>query len=195
MAIFVIDPKNPHLGGNCIGGPTGDPATFEPELWKWFVDNLGIHSVLDIGCGCGYSTDAFTKMGLQATGIDGLPANINFAQMHHQGSYILHDFRNPLGDSLLGEYDLAWCCEFLEHIEAQYNDNVFDAIKRCKWVAATYAIKGQGGYHHVQEASEEYWIDQFKSRGFAYHGYMTTLSCNIASGCHYRNKGMVYWRL
>ena len=49
-----------HLGGYIsarhprseeLGVQNGDPATYTPDLWRWLVEELGVASVLDIGCG------------------------------------------------------------------------------------------------------------------------------------------------
>src|SRR5437870_3883210 len=45
--------KSGHVGGYIQGG---DPGSWCPHLWTWAVRELGIQSVLDIGCGEGHST-------------------------------------------------------------------------------------------------------------------------------------------
>ena len=50
-----IDPG--HLGGWIHN----DTDTYESQLWERFIDEVNITSVIDIGCGLGYSTKWFTK--------------------------------------------------------------------------------------------------------------------------------------
>ena len=57
-----------------------------------------------------------------------------------------------------------------EHIDAKYEhvflDNIANAAKT--GVVLTWAIKGQGGFQHVNERDNEYIIDQMKQRGMIY---------------------------
>ena len=65
-------------------------------------------------------------------------------------------------------FDLCWCVEFLEHVDALYKDNYFDTFKKCKYVFCTFAPKGKGGYHHVNTQDEAYWIETFEKFNFKF---------------------------
>jgi hypothetical protein len=54
--VIPTDPKLAHLGGYVEGG---DPATYYPDLWKWFVETLMVRSVIDVGCGDGVALKYF----------------------------------------------------------------------------------------------------------------------------------------
>src|SRR5688572_33082149 len=57
--------KDGHLGGYIRGG---DPGTWCPHLWSWVVEQFGIKSVLDVGCGEGHSTRFFRDLGCDVLG-------------------------------------------------------------------------------------------------------------------------------
>jgi hypothetical protein len=50
-----------HLGGYY---KEGDPHSFSPEMWKYLINQFDIKSVIDVGCGMGYSVQEFFKLGL-----------------------------------------------------------------------------------------------------------------------------------
>lgn len=113
--------------------------------------------VLDVGAGTGDMAAIGEERALDWWTLDG---DIN---THPE---ILHDFtEGPLGE--VPHYDLAWCVEFLEHVEARYLDNVFSALSACDWVICTAAPPGWGGHHHVNEQELAYWVAQFDARGFS----------------------------
>ena len=49
-----------HLGGCAI---EGDVATHYPIMWSYLIDFFKIKSVIDVGCGFGYSLDFFQNLG------------------------------------------------------------------------------------------------------------------------------------
>lgn len=151
-----------HLGGCNI---YGDPATHHPIMWKFLVDELKIESVLDVGCGFGYSLDYFkTQMGLDAYGIEG---SAKVAEVAVTDKIKVHDFCKGPYLSKKG-YDLIWSSEFVEHVPAQYVDNFMSTFCCAKFVAITYASIGQSGHNHVNENTQEYWINIFEEKGFKF---------------------------
>lgn len=156
-----LEANDDHLGGNVHGG---DPLTFYPELWQWLVQEFSVSSVLDIGCGEGHAMVEFDKYGVRTVGIDGLKANV--VETLNKGlRCICHDFikgKAPLYE----DFDLGWCCEFVEHVEKRFLDNILAAFQRCRMIAMTHAQPGQGGYHHVNCQPREYWIDKMSKAGF-----------------------------
>ena len=157
-----------HLGG-C--GINGDPATHYPKMWTDLVKSLGVKSVLDVGCGFGYSLDYFINtLGLQGMGVEGSLKVKNIALnsdiiKHHDystGPFIPDD-----------EYDLAWSCEFVEHVDKEFISNFMSTFKKCKYIVLTYASIGQSGHNHVNENTEDYWIKTFFSYGFEYEPKLT----------------------
>lgn len=143
-----------HLGGFVIGG---DPATYYPDLWKWLVHNLGVRSVVDVGCGEGHALKTFRTLGCSVLGVDGVK--------QADPDIVVHDY--TLGPFTNGwTFDLAWSCEFVEHVEEQYVPNFLATFKRAKIVLMTHAEPGQAGYHHVNCRSSDYWQGAMAAAGF-----------------------------
>jgi hypothetical protein len=171
---FGKEIREGHLGG-CVSD--GDPATYYPHMWEHMVNTYKINSVMDIGCGCGHHAKYFQSLGCDIIAVDGsTETKKNSVVPDHQ---IVHDYE--LGNvhsshdiEFLGEtgsnirIDLAWSCEFVEHVWEKYSQNFIDDFKLCKYVAMTHATPGQGGYHHVNEQPKEYWIDVLDKNGFTY---------------------------
>ncbi len=49
-----------HLGGFTVF----DVAGVSPSVWKYMVETLGVHSLLDVGCGRGTSATCFSSTAL-----------------------------------------------------------------------------------------------------------------------------------
>ena len=160
--------REPHLGGYWNSkNPWGDPGTWGPEIWNKMIKDYGIESVVDIGCGLGFSTAYFAKKGLYAVGIEGGKNAIN--NNVFEGYLIHNDYTNS--SALKNEddvFDLVWCCEFVEHVEEQYVENFLTDFKKGKYIAMTYAEPGQPGYHHVNCQPKEYWVKRIEDIGFKY---------------------------
>lgn len=154
---FYVDEEKPHLGGYI---PGGDPATHYPDLWKWLVDT-GVKSVVDIGCGEGLAARYFADRGCRVVGIDGV------WQLSQNWQFLMHDYtQGPLHIS--DPFDLAWSCEFVEHVEEQYVQNFLMTFQCANAVLMTHAEPGQPGYHHVNCQDATYWKAQMAAAGFRF---------------------------
>src|SRR4029077_18059493 len=77
---FYVEEERPHLGGYIRGG---DPATYYPQLWEWFLREQGVMSVLGVGCGEGPAlADFHDTLGIRAQGIDGVDQDNMFIWDH-----------------------------------------------------------------------------------------------------------------
>lgn len=177
-----------HLGGYIKGG---DPATYYPDLWSWMVNELGIESVIDVGCGEGHALQYFRDLGCRVLGIDGMPQD--------DSEILLHDYTR---DAYVPDnyFDLGWSCEFVEHVEEQYLDNFMDTFSSCNMVAVTHAVPGQPGWHHVNCQDDSYWIDIFADYGFVHDDYLTKKSREIAGindnpYNHFVRSGLMFIRI
>jgi len=182
---YVTDEERPHLGGYIAGG---DPLTTCPDLWDWLVDAHGVRSVIDVGCGEGYALQHFRGRGCRVTGVDGIP--------QEDPAVWCHDFTEGPWDPPGGEFDLAWCCEFVEHIEERHIPNYLPALKAARMVALTHAQPGQPGWHHVNCQSAAYWKGVLAAVGYRYEARLTIEARQKAGppANHFARSGMVFTR-
>lgn len=157
-APLAIDPNDPALGGNMIGG---DPNTYHPALWSYLVERFEIRSMLDVGCGEGHCVQYCSGLGVRSFGLDGLKQNVDRALV----PIVWHDLRSGLFKMPV---DLVHCCEVVEHIEEKYLPNVLRTLANGRVIAMTHAVPGQGGYHHVNCQPSEYWIERLEALGYRY---------------------------
>ena len=185
-----------HLGGYIAGG---DPATIFPDMWTWLVKEHGVKSVLDIGCGEGHSLKFFRELGCRVMGIEGLPqpdpdiVSIDFAKKGN-GQRVWEEA------ALYQDWDLAWMCEFVEHIEEKYISNVVPFLQRAKLILMTHASPGQAGHHHVNCRDAEYWKGFMNAAGFVFDEKMTAITRDLAARNknpynHYLRSGMTFSRV
>lgn len=141
----------PHLGGH--QGMTW----IDESVLDYLIARYGIRWMLDVGCGTGGMVEAAKARGLFVEGIDGDPNAYRDA--------VVHDYtRGPI--RMVGTFDLIWCVEFVEHVEAEYQDNYLATFDTGRVLFLTAAYPGQGGHHHVNEQPEQYWIDLLSTRGW-----------------------------
>ena len=155
-----------HLGGFIAGG---DPDTFDPIVWKDIVNKYSPRTMLDIGCGEGHAIKWFLDNEVQAYGVDGSELVLNGSSVKER--IFIHDFtRGAIRFGGILKPDLIWSCEFLEHVEEQYQDNYMQLFQAAPVVALTYSEPqwSDGGHHHVNCKPQEYWNDVFAKYGFQY---------------------------
>lgn len=198
---FVVpqDQAKIHLGGSISGYGIGDPATYYPNMWTWAVNILDAKSVVDVGCGEGFSLEFFANLGVKARGIEGYEESIQKGR--RPDLVTKHDYEKaPL--KLDEIYDMAWCCEFVEHIEEKFMDNFFETFRCARVIFMTFALPGQGGHHHVNEQPPQYWVEAFQKRGFSLDVDLTNCARVIAQAdnivfspkykSHFVDKGLVF---
>jgi len=158
--------KEKHLGGYWnIRDLWGDPATWSPEILNKIIKDFNIKSIADIGCGLGFSTKYFAKKGLYVVGVEGGTNAIHNSV--YEGPLIQNDYTKSSAFNN-EEFDLIWCCEFVEHVEEQFMNNFLHDFKNGKYIAMTHAIPGQDGWYHVNCQYEKYWINHIEKIGFSY---------------------------
>lgn len=152
-----------HLGGFGTG-PHGDEATWYPDMWTWLVNQRGVKSVLDIGCGQGHAGRFFHDLGCKVLAVDGVPI-----EPTQPFRFDCHDFTvGPYEVPWIGvdKINLGWFCEVAEHVEEEFLPNVAPAIQACDTVLMTHAFPGQGGHHHVNLREPAYWANWFGLLGY-----------------------------
>jgi SAM-dependent methyltransferase len=180
--------KEGHLGGYLVGG---DPDTIYPELWDWLVETWEVKSVIDVGCGDGQALKYFAHRGCKyVLGVEGTSQADSMIVRHdyNTGPYV-PDFH----------FDLAWSCEFVEHVEEQYVPNFMATFQAARFAMITHAEPGQPGWHHVNCKSADYWKGVFAAHGFEFDDSLTGMSRAVASANtrvfnHYRRSGLAFRR-
>lgn len=162
-----------HLGGFEISTedfPNGDMNTFSPKLWKYIIEKYNIKSVIDVGCGMGFSMIEFMKYCDNVVGIEGSMFALENSPVKENIFY--HDY--SIGELETEDtYDFCWSCEFVEHVDEEYRDNFLSTFAFAKYVAMTFAQPGQPGHHHVNCQTQEYWIEHMGKFGFEFNEDVT----------------------
>jgi len=167
-----IDPE--HLGGFV----TNDSDTYERELWEWFIDLFNVSSILDVGCGMGYST-AFFKNHLQhkwrgqenVLCVEGSKDAVD--QSLVPSLTVHHDYtKGPWWPDQT--FDMVWSAEFLEHVDEEYMINYMSTFKKAKFILVTHSI--WGGWHHSCVHESPWWIAHFEAFGFQYQTKLTEMA-------------------
>lgn len=163
--------EHEHLGGYIIGG---DEATYCPDLWKWLVEDYGVCSVIDVGCGEGHALNYFAELGCDVCGVDGVE--------QPDPRIIKHDYtKGKLGAKPLQlHYDLCWSCEFVEHVEERYIPNFLETFACAELILMTHAEPGQLGYHHVNCQSASYWVGAMAGIGYALDEKLTAVTRELS---------------
>mgnify|MGYP003329243486 FL=1 len=152
-----------HLGGH-LNKTHNDRGALQ-----YLMNTFNIKSFLDIGCGPGGMVELAQLRGLRAVGIDGDWQ----VEKCRDTNIIIHDFNEGPLPIRLGDFDLGWSVEFLEHVEEKYQDFYMDSFKLCRYVVITAAPPGWAGHHHVNCQSSAYWIEVFDKHGFDYREDIT----------------------
>lgn len=181
----VMDPDNPHVGGNLR---EGDPVSFAPRLYEWMVKRLSVRTMMDIGSGNGLVADNFSRLGVKSIAVDGCKPNCDLA-VHPTIHWDIT--KGPIYCPV----DLIWCVEMLEHVEEQYVDNLLDTFSAAKYIFVTHAGPDEGGHHHVHLKDSKYWVELFNSRNlkFAYRDSVSARQLAANESAEYiQRSGMLF---
>lgn len=166
------DGDSPHLGG-FLSGKGIDLQGICPEVWNKMVTQYNIKSVLDLGCGRGFSTSWFHTHGVRTTGVDGSADAIRqsaFPVKLREQVLVEHDY--ALGPWWPGEtYDAVWSVEFMEHVGINVIQNYLPTLRKAALIFMT--TSRWGGWHHVEVHNDEWWIRKFETFGFRYSDDLT----------------------
>ena len=157
-----LDFLRPNRLGHHLSGHSNKTWVDEGAFNK-IREIIFVGSMVDVGCGPGGMVKFTKSLGIKSIGVDGDNSIIR----EIEEDFYLHDYSKGFFETNL-YFDLCWCVEFLEHVDALYTDNYFDTFKKCRYVFCTFAPKGKGGYHHVNTQDEAYWIETFEKFDFKY---------------------------
>lgn len=137
------------------------------EYWhKWrYTWAQGIilpeHTVLDLGCGCGYGSFILSQKAKEVVGVDDSFEAITFAKTHYHNHNITFCCCDFLG--IGGYYDVVIAFEFIEHIE--YTIKAFEKLNE---LAKKYIILSVPDiktpllspfhYRHFSQAQIEHYL-------------------------------------
>ena len=178
------EPLPHHLGGHKNRTHTDEGVI------RFARDELGVKSMLDIGCGPGGQVYKAIEMGIDARGIDGDHTLVR----DKPELFELHDFTKGKFENYKTKFDMIWCCGFVEHVEKQYEDNWMSLTQSAKYVYVTYSEPGKPGHHHVNCEDKHYWLELFKKYGFTYRDDYT-FSSKARSTMErefWRSRGLVF---
>ncbi|MBM7805031.1 ubiquinone biosynthesis O-methyltransferase [Geodermatophilus bullaregiensis] len=128
---------------------------FVAVLHRLGRDPSGLRA-LDIGCGGGFLAEEFARLECRVVGVDPSVPSLETARRHAAQSGLEIDYRVGSGEDLPvqgGEFDLAYCCDVLEHV-TDLNQviretaralkpggiHLFDTVNRT-WASKLLAIK------------------------------------------------------
>lgn len=134
-----------------------------PIVCRAIQDVLAPKSVIDVGCATGDLVAEFLVQGVQAFGIEGSTACLQYLECSASRLF-LFDLRYALPEQI-PRYSLALCLEVAEHIEPQFAHQLVNNLCLLSdRVLMSAAPPGQDGHHHVNCQHPEYWEDLFRNR-------------------------------
>lgn len=190
LRMMVTDSK---LGGYIVGG---DVNTAAPSLWEWLVVEKQIKSMIDIGCGEGHALSYFRDRDCWVVGVDAIEQPDEAIHQHDYrvNSWVPFD----IATNTPARFDLAWSCEFLEHVGAEHIPNFMATFQCADLALITHATPGQNGWNHVNCQDAAYWINVFDDYGFGFDQELTDTTRQIASSSgdwnYYMATGLAFTR-
>ena len=151
-----------HLGGSL------NKTHVDGGVLRYFRNELGCRSMLDVGCGPGGQVALAEELGYDALGVEG-----DWTLDFQTDNVLMHDFTEGAPE-IDREFDLVWSVEFVEHVEAEYIPAYMPCFRTGKYVVMTHAPPGtEDAPHHVNCQWSDYWIDVFKQYGFRHDEELT----------------------
>jgi SAM-dependent methyltransferase len=129
------------------------------------VKLLSPGSVIDVGCGVGTWLATFRENGVQRVcGLDQDLGDLTLLQIP-QDTFIPCDLTNP--PEQLGEWDLAVSLEVAEHLPPEQAEPFVRFLTSLSQVVFfSAAIPLAGGFQHLNEQWQSYWVEVFESFGY-----------------------------
>jgi len=129
------------------------------------IDILPVRSVLDVGCGQGAWLSVWSELGAEiAIGLDGDYVDRE-RLLIPKGSFCSRDLTQRF--ELGRRFDLVQSLEVAEHLPAAAAGTfVASLVAHADMVLFSAAPKGQGGDHHINEQSYDYWRELFARHGY-----------------------------
>ena len=128
------------------------------------VAATGAADIADFGCGEGAWLSVWKAAGLRVQGVDG--DYVNRARLLIDAEeFVAADLARPV--DLGRRFDLVQSLETAEHLPAaRAADFVATLVRHSDMVLFSAAVPGQGGEHHVNERSPQFWRRLFAAHDF-----------------------------
>jgi SAM-dependent methyltransferase len=150
-------------------------------------------TALDVGCGIGLWTKELLARDVDAIGIDTdwVPEK---NLMIPRERFLVRNLAEPL--RLEKKFDLALCLEVAEHLPPDSGEILLDSlVAAAPIICFSAAIPGQGGYRHINERYQDYWLERFARRGYeAYDLVRPKIWTNPNVRYYYAQNILVYAR-
>lgn len=145
-------------------------------------------SIIDLGCGTGQYVRALNKAGIPCDGLDGNPHTHQITN----GECETADLSQPL--TLGKNYDWVLSLEVGEHIPKKYESIFLENINNASpsGIVLSWAIKGQGGFGHVNERDNKYIQSKIKKNNYFYRKDASLSLRSRASLSWFKNTLMVF---
>jgi SAM-dependent methyltransferase len=129
---------------------------------------------IDVGAGTGTFAAAAQRNGRQVLACERSLVGRLYARRQGVSARPLDLTRDPPMREA-GRFDLAYCFEVAEHLDAPLGDRLVEFLAAsAPFVVFTAAPPGQGGFGHVNEQPRGYWIKRFEAEGMTYLAEVTT---------------------
>jgi SAM-dependent methyltransferase len=169
-----------------IGATRRSASIIVPML----MDLVKPSSVVDVGCGLADWLAEFKRAGcVRILGMDG-----DWVPREHLQISTEEFQSRDLGERLpsVGRFDLATSFEVAEHIhEAAGKDLVRFLTETADVVAFSAAVPKQGGYEHINERWQSYWVAEFAARGFAAYDVIRPAIWSDAKVCWWYRQNLL----
>jgi 2-polyprenyl-3-methyl-5-hydroxy-6-metoxy-1,4-benzoquinol methylase len=138
-------------------------SLYPEKVLNIVISELKPKSVLDVGCGVGYSLNYYLSKMIDGWGVENSTMAISNSVVKER--IIKYNLKKEL--NLNKKFDLVWCFEVIEHIHPDYEKNFLKTLtNHSDRILISAARPGQGGYGHFNEQRPEYWINKFGNLGY-----------------------------
>jgi 2-polyprenyl-3-methyl-5-hydroxy-6-metoxy-1,4-benzoquinol methylase len=142
-------------------------SQISPLIVSSIIELFGPKSVIDVGCGDGSYLVEFENNGIKTKGFDNSREALRICFNKGLDAKKLNIVKDSI--RIREKYDLAICFELAEHLPSNASNKLVALLCDCSdLIVFTAAPPGQGGYHHINEQPQSYWISEFQYFDYFY---------------------------
>jgi hypothetical protein len=155
-----MNPYNETFYNNQLSGTIKSAKEIVPLIVELFMPE----KVIDVGCGIGGWLSVFKDKGIGILGLDG--EYVSTAQLLiPKERFIPTNLNNSIG--INETFDVALSLEVAEHLHPERAETfIAELCSLAPIIVFSAAIPFQGGWSHINEQWQDYWVDLFKKRSF-----------------------------